>query len=116
MSPVGNPSLFMRFFGLVENFPLYGMLGIACGLAVYTPVRHLMTAPDIYLDTAARNHMDNLASNPRVLERAQNYDKGILGAVSKMCDYPHVLPDVGVPVAHPKPAHPYVKPTSIPQP
>lgn len=116
MSPVGNPSLFMRFFGLVENYPLYAMLGIACGLAAYTPVRHLMTAPDVYLDTQARNHMDNLASNPRVLQKAMNYDKGVLGWASRVRDYPHVLPDVGVPLAHPKPVQRYVKPTAIPQP
>ena len=28
--------------------------------------------------------MDNLASNPRVLQRAQNYDKGFLGAASRV--------------------------------
>lgn len=31
----------------VENQPLYVMVGIACGLAVYTPIRHLMNAADI---------------------------------------------------------------------
>lgn len=115
MAPVGNPSLFMRFFGLVENFPLYGMLGIACSLAVYTPVRHLMTAPDIALDPAGRNFADNLASNPRVLRKAVNYQGGILGTLSRVHEYPHVLPDVGVPQAHPKPKA-FVKPTTIPGP
>ena len=43
----GNQSLFKTFFGLVENFPLYGMVGIACGLAAYTPIRHLTHAADI---------------------------------------------------------------------
>jgi hypothetical protein len=28
--------------------------------------------------------MDNLASNPRVLERAKQYDQGILGAASRV--------------------------------
>jgi hypothetical protein len=31
----------------VENYPLYAMVGIACGLAVYTPIRHLTKAADI---------------------------------------------------------------------
>ncbi len=31
----------------ISEAPLYTMLGIACGLAVYTPIRHLLTAPDI---------------------------------------------------------------------
>lgn len=31
----------------VENYPLYAMVGIACGLAVYTPIRHLTQAADI---------------------------------------------------------------------
>ena len=43
-------------------------------------------------------------------------DQPHLSCLLQICDYPHVLPDIGVPVAHPKPAHPYVKPTTIPQP
>jgi hypothetical protein len=31
----------------VENYPLYAMVGIACGLAAYTPIRHLTNAADI---------------------------------------------------------------------
>lgn len=73
MAPLGNPSLFVRFFGLVENYPLYAMLGIACGLAAYTPIRHLTQAADIALDPRARNFGDNLASNPRYLEKAKSY-------------------------------------------
>lgn len=73
MVPVGNPSLFMRFFGLAENYPLYAMVGIACGLAVYTPIRHLTGAPDVAIDLRARNHGDNLASSPRYLERSRRY-------------------------------------------
>ncbi|KAF8059372.1 Selenoo [Scenedesmus sp. PABB004] len=73
MSPVGNPSLFMRFFGLVENFPLYGCLAVACGLAAYTPIKHLTSAADIALDGRARNFGDNLASNPRYEQKARHY-------------------------------------------
>lgn len=73
MAPVGNPSLFMRFFGLVENYPLYAMVGLACGLAAYTPIRHLTKAADIALDTRARAYGDNLAENPRYAEKGKHY-------------------------------------------
>jgi hypothetical protein len=73
MAPLGNPSLFMRFFGLAENQPLYVMVGIACGLAVYTPIRHLTNAADIALDTRARAYGDNLAENPRYAEKGKHY-------------------------------------------
>lgn len=114
MSPVGNPSLFMRFFGLVENYPLYAMLGIASGLAVYMPFRHLMSDPELAVMPSVRNHSDNLASNPQFLEKAKHYEGGVLGAVSKLRDYPHVLPDYGV---GPRPHYgKWAKPTVVPQP
>ena len=45
----------------------------ACGLAVYTPVRHLATASDITLDRSQRDYADDLASGPRLLNRAKQY-------------------------------------------
>jgi hypothetical protein len=100
MAPVGNPSLFMRFFGLVENQPLYVMVGIACGLAVYTPIRHLMGAADIALDTRARAYGDNLAENPRYAAKgAHYYDAcGPTYKVAKVLDGDiRLMPHVGVP-------------------
>lgn len=114
MAPVGNPSLFVRFFGLVENYPLYLMLGIAGGLAAYMPFRHLTSDPELAVLPSMRNHSDNLASTPRFLEKARHYEGGVLGMASKVRDYPHVLPDVGV-GSRPQYGH-WAKPTSIPQP
>lgn len=88
---MASPSLFMRFFGLAENLPLYAMVGIACGLAAYTPIRHLVTAPDIALDRDARDP-DCMAANPRTLERAKHYEGGILGGVASIKDWPQVWP------------------------
>lgn len=114
MSPVANPTLFMRFFGLVENYPLYAMLGIACGLATYMPMRHLLHDPELSVMPATRNHSDNLASNPRFLEKAQYYERGVLGTASRIRDYPHVLPDYNV---GPRPTYgKWAKPTIVPQP
>ncbi|WIA15836.1 hypothetical protein OEZ86_007375 [Tetradesmus obliquus] len=100
MAPVGNPSLYMRFFGLVENYPLYAVLGIACGLAAYTPIKHLMSAADIALDPAARYYGDNLASSGRYLEKARHYyDMNMpCNAVSHIKNgVIQVMPMVGVP-------------------
>lgn len=66
------------------------MLGIACGLAVYTPIRHLATAPDIALDRDSRDFADHLASNPRTLERAKNYEGGVLGGVASIKSWPEI--------------------------
>eukprot|EP00878_Enallax_costatus_P002118 GHUV01002286.1.p1 GENE.GHUV01002286.1~~GHUV01002286.1.p1 ORF type:complete len:134 (+),score=31.36 GHUV01002286.1:270-671(+) len=83
MAPVGNPSLFVRFFGDPANFPLYAVLGVACGLAAYTPIKHLTSAADIALDPRARNFGDNLASNPRYVEKARHYyDMNVTASVA----------------------------------
>lgn len=116
MAPVGNPSLFYRFFGLVENYPLYAMLGVACGLAAYMPFRHLLTDPELMVLPATRNHSDNLASSPQYLEKAKHYERGVLGAVSRVRDYPHVLPDVGVGSRPEYIVNKWTKPTTVPQP
>lgn len=93
--------MFMRFFGLVENFPLYAMVGIACGLAAYTPVRHLATASDIALDRSQRDYMDDLADKPRALERAKAYEGGVLGWVASFHNWPQVWPTPkSVPTGH----------------
>lgn len=55
------------------NYPLYAVLGVACGLAVYTPIRHLLGAADICLDPKSRNYGDNLGTNPRFIEKARRY-------------------------------------------
>ena len=52
------------------------MVGIACGLAVYTPVRHTLGSADIALDTRYRDHGDDLGHNDRVLKKALNYHGG----------------------------------------
>jgi hypothetical protein len=33
---------------------------------------------------STRNHSDNLASNPRFLEKAKHYEGGVLGMASKV--------------------------------
>lgn len=87
MAPVGNISLFKRFFGLAENYPLYAMVGIACGLAVYMPIRHNLTASDLAWDTKARDFGDDLAGNKRYLEKAGNYWGGPLAWVAHLRPY-----------------------------
>ena len=77
----------MRFFGLTENFPLYAMLGIACGLAVYTPIRHSLTASDLSWDTKARDFGDDLGHNDRVLKKALNYHSGFLANVAHLSQF-----------------------------
>lgn len=93
MSPPAGTSLFMRFFGLAENMPLYLMVGIACGLAAYTPVRHLATATDI---ATKRDQRDIGVYEERnlgdTLKRSSWYESGILGAVGAIKSWPEVLP------------------------
>lgn len=99
MAPTGNPSLFVRFFGDPANFPLYAVLGVACGLAAYTPIKHLVSAADIALDPKARNYGDNLASNPRYLEKARHYyEQNVTASVAHIKNGNNqVLADRGVP-------------------
>ena len=77
-------TLFKRFFGLLENVPLYIMLGTACSLAVYTPIRHLSNTPDIALDRKARDFGDNIAANQRYIEKASNYKNNIFTSYIKL--------------------------------
>ncbi len=77
-------SLFKRFFGLSENIPLYFMVGTACSLAIYTPIRHLTKMPDIALDKNARNFGDDIASHPRYLTKALNYKNDVFAKYSKL--------------------------------
>ncbi|GBF98245.1 hypothetical protein Rsub_11065 [Raphidocelis subcapitata] len=89
--PMGNISLARRFFGLVENQPLYLMVSIAVGLSVYTPIRHLLTASDVALDREARDYADHMAENPRTLARARRYEGGILGFAASLRPWPEVI-------------------------
>eukprot|EP00775_Hariotina_reticulata_P002536 gene2536-2838_t len=74
MSPsMYGASILARSLAETANYPLYTVLGIACGLAVYTPIRHLFGAADIALDAKARNYGDNLGTNPRFIEKARRY-------------------------------------------
>ena len=59
------------------------MVGIAGGLAVYTPLRHTLGSADIALDTRMRDYGDDLAHNERVLKKALNYRGGVLGAIGR---------------------------------
>lgn len=95
MSPPAGASLFRRFFGLVENYPLYLMVGIAGGLSVYTPIRHLQTASDITLDRNQRDYMDGLGSSPRVLARGKQYEGGILGYMASFNNWPSLYTPKG---------------------
>jgi hypothetical protein len=75
------------------------MVGIACGLAVYTPIRHITHASDVALDAAARNSAACYedADGGRTLKKALEYRSGgVLAKVARMNDYCNVLPDVGV--------------------
>jgi hypothetical protein len=64
------------------------MVGLACGLAVYTPIRHLLTAPDIALVAAAREA--DFASDPATLARARNYESHVLASVAAVKAWPEV--------------------------
>lgn len=77
------------------------MVSIACGLAVYTPIRHLTHAPDIALDAAARdpegNYLYGGTEAGRTLKKAWEYRSGgVLAKAARLHDYANVLPDVGV--------------------
>ena len=88
-----------------QNQPLYVMVGIACGLAVYTPLRHITHAPDISLGASARDATEHYAvdggsssDGRRTLEKALQYRTGgILAKAARVHEYVHVIPDVGVP-------------------
>ena len=87
------------------------MVGLACGLAVYTPVRHTFGSADIALDTRYRDHGDDLAHNERVLKKALNYRGGVLGAVGHLTTFGPYLN------AHPEllPANRTWRPPTTPQ-
>lgn len=86
-----------------QNQPLYVMVGIACGLAVYTPIRHVTHAPDIALgasdrDAAAGYEEGAQAGSGRTLEKAWSYRSGgVLAKAARLNEYGHVIPDYGVP-------------------
>lgn len=50
-----SKTLFQRF-ALVENYPLYAMLGVAAGLAMYTPMRHLTIDSELHVDPSKRDN------------------------------------------------------------
>lgn len=94
------------------------MLSAACGLAVYTPIRHLLTASDVSLDHRDDYFADNVASNPKVLEQANKYRGGLLGSLANVTtagSIGSVLPDVGVPATY-NTRQPYHPPSAIPRP
>jgi hypothetical protein len=74
------------------------MVGLACGLAVYTPIRHITHASDVALDPQMRDSAESIDNKGRQLQKAWDYRRGgVLQAAARVHDYPHVLPDVGVP-------------------
>jgi hypothetical protein len=74
------------------------MVGLALGLAVYTPIRHITHAPDIALDRAARDAAECYESGDggRTLQRAMGYRTGgVLAKAARVHDYCNVLPEFG---------------------
>lgn len=113
-----GPTLFKRFFGLVENQPLYVMVGLACGLAVYTPIRHITHASDIALDPSARDAGEVMsAGGGRTLQKAYDYRRGgILQKAARVHDWPQVFPLVGVEDRSHWEHKPLYLPKEVPQP
>lgn len=106
-----------RSVRMVENWPLYGFLGLAVGLAAYTPVRKLLTTNDLATDSASRHHADDYGSQPSYLAKALEYDHGLLGSAAKVMKYSHVLPDPKLLIPAPHHATPdanWQKPTVVP--
>jgi hypothetical protein len=76
------------------------MVGIACGLAVYTPVRHATHAADVALgpDSGRDPYESMKADGGRTLQKGITYRTGgILAKAARLHDYPHVIADYGVP-------------------
>lgn len=72
------------------------MVGLACGLAVYTPIRHITHAPDIALDRAAREPGECYESHDggRTLQKALSYRTGgVFARAARVHEYSNVLPE-----------------------
>eukprot|EP00877_Chromochloris_zofingiensis_P003366 jgi/Chrzof1/1302/Cz10g02090.t1 len=92
-------------------------MGLAFGLAAYTPVRKLLTTNDLATDFAARDHADEYGSKDKFLAKALEYDHGVLGSAAKVRNYSHILPDPKLLVPAPHHATPdakWHKPTAVP--
>lgn len=68
----------IKRFTLIENYPLYAMVGVAGFLAVYTPFKHFITDSGIVCNPNDRNvNCENIISNNN------EYMGGVYGWVHK---------------------------------
>jgi hypothetical protein len=74
-----SKNIFKRFT-LVENYPLYAMLGVAGFLAIYTPLKHLSTDNELISDPSKRQKN---AECENIVPNNNEYMGGIYGWVHK---------------------------------
>jgi len=76
---------------VVDTVPLWAMVGLACASMTYSTFRSAATANDIRFNLAERG--DVLYDDPVVVEKSDKYYMtGILTQLSKIKNYPQVLP------------------------
>lgn len=75
------------------------MVGIALGLAAYTPLRHFSSAADVALGPDARDLTDTLAPDggTTLKKGAAFRETGPLAWAARLHRDPQVIPNVGVP-------------------
>jgi len=75
------------------------MVGLALGLAAYTPVRHFSSAADVALGPGARDLGDVLAPDGgHTLEKGARWrETGVLAWAARLNTDVRVIPDFGVP-------------------
>lgn len=80
----------LKRYIILDAVPLYFMLSLACGACVYATARSALTATDIVWAPTRREDFFN--TDPRVVEEAKRYGKGLLYDVSTVRNHPEVLP------------------------
>lgn len=70
----------IKRFTLVENYPLYAMVGVASFIAVYTPFKHLTTDFEI---VTSPNERDANKKYDAIISNENEYMGGVYGWVHK---------------------------------